>query len=277
VFLLEPNETPYDLRFSLFRIPVRVHPMFWLFSAILGWDLLRDGLQYLAAWIVLVFVSILVHELGHVWMGMAFGSHGRIVMYSFGGLAVGSNRLANRGQRVLVMFAGPLAGFVFAALALAAQELRVRGLGRLYLAEIGFMLGVPHQALQGLIPQEAAPFMALTGFEQFLMREFCFVNIAWGLLNLLPVFPLDGGQISREVFEGFSPRHGTVWALSLSVGVAAVFAVHSLMVEYGRRLIPFLPIGGMWAALMFGLLAYQSFQMLQQIQAQRRWHDDRWN
>ena len=277
MFLLEPNETPYDLRFSIFRIPVRVHPMFWLFSAVLGWSSLRMGPQYLIGWIVLSFVSILIHELGHVWMGMAFGSHGRIVMYSFGGLAVGSNRLANRYQRILVMFAGPLAGFVFIAIALAVQELRVPGLGRLYLAETGFMLGVPHRVLEGLLPREEAPFLALTEFEQFLMTELCFINIAWGLLNLLPVWPLDGGQISREVCEGVSPNHGTVWALSLSVGVAAVFAVHSLMGEYGRRLIPFLPIGGMWAAFMFGLLAYQSFQMLQQIQAQRRWHDDHWN
>src|SRR5438552_3023244 len=38
VFLLEPNETPYDLRFALFGIPIRVHPMFWLVSAVLGWS-----------------------------------------------------------------------------------------------------------------------------------------------------------------------------------------------------------------------------------------------
>ena len=275
MFLLEPTETPYDLRFSIFRIPVRVHPMFWLFSAILGWDTLRQGPQFLIGWIVLVFVSILIHELGHVWMGMAFGAYGRIVMYSFGGLAVGSNRLPYRWQRILVLFAGPLAGFVFAALALVVQELRAPGLGRLYLMAIGRMLGIPLEVLRAIQPEQM-PAANPTEFEWFLMTELCFINVAWGLLNLLPVWPLDGGQISREVFEGISPRHGTVWALSLSIGVAALFAVHSLMVEYGRRLIPFLPIGGTWAALMFGLLAYQSFQMLQQIQAQRRWHDDHW-
>ena len=31
-------ETPYDLRFRLLGIPVRVHPMFWLVSAVLGWQ-----------------------------------------------------------------------------------------------------------------------------------------------------------------------------------------------------------------------------------------------
>ena len=31
------SPTPYDLKFTLFGIPVRVHPFFWLFSAIMGW------------------------------------------------------------------------------------------------------------------------------------------------------------------------------------------------------------------------------------------------
>ena len=34
-----------------------------------------------------------------------------------------------------------------------------------------------------------------------LVWDLLFVNIFWGLVNLLPVFPLDGGQISRELFQ----------------------------------------------------------------------------
>ena len=31
--------------------------------------------------------------------------------------------------------------------------------------------------------------------------DMLWVNIYWGLVNLLPVYPLDGGQIARELFN----------------------------------------------------------------------------
>ena len=87
--LFEPERTQFDLNWRMFGIPVRVHPWFWLMGVILGWSAVERGVQYLVLWIVCVFVSILVHEFGHVFMGLVFGSRGHIVLYSFGGLAVG--------------------------------------------------------------------------------------------------------------------------------------------------------------------------------------------
>ena len=69
-------------------------------------------MPYLVLWIICVFVSILIHEMGHVLMGRLFGAEGHIVLYSFGGLAIGSKRLADRWQRIAVSFAGPLAQFI---------------------------------------------------------------------------------------------------------------------------------------------------------------------
>jgi stage IV sporulation protein FB len=51
--------TPYDLRFSLFGIPVRVHPFFWLVSLVMGWS--PHAPQLMVVWVACVFVSILVH------------------------------------------------------------------------------------------------------------------------------------------------------------------------------------------------------------------------
>src|SRR5262249_14879834 len=113
VNLLEPGHTPYDLRWRLFGVHVRVHPMFWLLSAILGFNTTEFGFQYLLFWMACVFVSILIHEFGHVWMGLAFGAEGHIVLYGFGGLAIGSNRSANPWKRIAVALAGPMAGFLF--------------------------------------------------------------------------------------------------------------------------------------------------------------------
>src|SRR5437879_6589053 len=116
--LLEPGHTPYDLHFVVFGIPVRVHPMFWLVAAIMGFHNLNreNGLTLIAVWMACMFVSILIHEMGHVIVGQLCGSHGHIVLYAFGGLAIGSNQLADRWQRIAVCFAGPLAQFLLLGL-----------------------------------------------------------------------------------------------------------------------------------------------------------------
>ena len=64
MLMVEPDRTPYDLQFRVACIPVRVHPFFWLASAFLA---VRPELKLvdLLLWIAVVFVSIVVHELGH--------------------------------------------------------------------------------------------------------------------------------------------------------------------------------------------------------------------
>src|SRR5262245_56640681 len=113
VMLAEPSPTPLDLRFRLFGTPVSVHPFFWLMAVLLGWRLTSislvgdNGMIALLLWIVCVFVSILLNEFGHIWMGKAFGTDGYIVMHGMGGLAIGSNQLYTPWKRICVSAAGP--------------------------------------------------------------------------------------------------------------------------------------------------------------------------
>ncbi|MBX9581317.1 MAG: hypothetical protein K2X87_13490, partial [Gemmataceae bacterium] len=110
--LVEPDRTPYDLNFRLFGFPVRVHPLFWVVTVLFGSSALRDfGPEYLLVWVVVVFVSILVHELGHAFAFRAFGTDAAVVLYGFGGLAVPWGGVAGRWRRVAVSLAGPAAGF----------------------------------------------------------------------------------------------------------------------------------------------------------------------
>src|SRR5260370_39885036 len=103
--------TPYDLRFSLFGIPVRVHPFFWLVSLIMGWPLHEPKL--ILIWVACVFVSILVHELGHALTAKYFGWPPHIGLYSFGGYASYQPTWGHSTARtILVLIAGPGAGFV---------------------------------------------------------------------------------------------------------------------------------------------------------------------
>src|SRR5260370_30863543 len=76
MYLFEPPPTQLDLNFTLFGIHVRVHPMFWVVTAILGSNQ-RDA-KYVLLWIAVVFVSVLIHEMGHVLLGRSFGSDGHI-------------------------------------------------------------------------------------------------------------------------------------------------------------------------------------------------------
>src|SRR3954447_11140833 len=95
-----PEPTAYDLRFRFLGIPVRVHPLFWLFSAFLAGN---EELMPVAIWIGCVFISILVHEFGHGLMGRAFGYSPSIVLYSMGGLCYSEAERQTPWRRLAVL------------------------------------------------------------------------------------------------------------------------------------------------------------------------------
>jgi Zn-dependent protease len=256
---MEPPETGFDLRWRMLGVRVRVHPFFWLAGALLGWPWYEatGNVLLLLMWIAVVFVSILIHEFGHVLVGWYFGSKGHVILYMFGGLAVGSNRLSERWQRILVSLAGPgaqlvLLGIVAGMLFLSSRE-PVHGL-TLYGIPLGGILEHPY----------------LVALAEMLI----FVNLFWPLLNLLPIFPLDGGQVSREICEGVSPGEGTRFALGISMVLAGVVALHFFLGD--KSPIPIWRGRGLWVnGLLFAMLAASSFQMMQAITARRRgWDDD---
>jgi Zn-dependent protease len=253
MLLFEPNQTQFDLRWQMFGVPVRVHPMFWFVSVLLGWNLLQDpqgGVRVLLVWIACVFVSILLHEFGHVFVGRWFGSNGHIVLYGFGGLAIGSNALESRWQRIAVSLAGP------------AVQLLLWGAIRLWLKSAS------HDVLQVLVRYE------LVGMAIVFLIE---INLYWALLNLLPIWPLDGGQVARNLFEWRLGTDGTRAALWLSLITAAAFAINSLAAANGRPLIPRVPAGGLYTALLFGSLALSNYFELQQTpRGPRRWQKQSW-
>jgi Zn-dependent protease len=249
VLLAEPEPTPYDLRWRMFGIPVRVHPLFWLVTVVLGWTWSRLGFGYLALWVGCVFTSILLHELGHVWMGQAFGSRGHIVLFSFGGLAIGSKDVRRRWQRVAVSFAGPGIQLV--------------------------LYGVLWFAASYLLPAE---FLAENRPVRRAIGMLLFINLFWPILNLLPIWPLDGGQITREVLEGASPQKGLTASLVISATVSGLLAVFALALSINENLeIPYMGWlrGNYFMALFYAMFCASSIQELQQVsQRRQRWDDD---
>ena len=86
---------------------------------------------------------------------------------------------------------------------------------------------------------------------QVLLTFLLWPSISWALLNLLPIYPLDGGQIMRELCTLLSPHNGTRNSLVVSIMTALAVML------YGWR------HGDMFLAIMFGMLGYSSYQMLQ--------------
>src|SRR5262249_52138895 len=157
--------------------------MFWLVTIIMGWGGTEHGLQYLLIWIGCVFVSILIHELGHVWMGQIFGAYGHIVLYGFGGLAIGSNHLHRRAQRIAVCFAGPAACFLFLGVLFILLWIRDAETFPGYLALSKLTLGFIPSDAEDLIP--LAGVMATNPVEFRVIYDLIFINLLWGLVNLL--------------------------------------------------------------------------------------------
>ncbi len=224
--------TPYDLRFRLFAIPVIVSPWFWLAGLITGWhEKSEDRISLLFIWIGCLFVSILVHEMGHALTALACGWPPQVYLYGFGGLAVYRPTSGHTtGRSVLISFAGPGAGFVLYGLFYAAAYL---------LIESGW-------------PQ------TLDRVWQFRLLEFFddmeFINLYWGLVNLLPVLPLDGGRISEALFRRVRPWDGARLAamLGVIVGAGVAFYFYQHRERYGT-----------YPAILFALLAFSNIQSLQ--------------
>ena len=82
----EPPRTQADLNFHAFGIPIRIHPMFWVLTLLLGMRYPKP--EVLLAWLLAVLISILIHELGHAMAFRYYGVASYIVLYSFGGLAI---------------------------------------------------------------------------------------------------------------------------------------------------------------------------------------------
>jgi Zn-dependent protease len=193
------------LRFRFGPFPVTVYLSFLLSAGILAYLWLGprsfqtiDALPLLVAYIAVVFVSVLVHELGHAVVGRAFGGAPEIRLEGFGGVTF--PRLQERPsawKQIVLSIAGPLAGL---------------GLGLLAML-----------VTRAFPPEPGSPAAKVLELVQW-------TSIAWAELNLLPVLPLDGGHVLQALLEGVRRRPGVVLASWISAAVAAVIALLSWVV-----------------------------------------------
>lgn len=179
--------------FHVLGIPVRIEPFFWIASVLLAYGL--GDARLIIMWVVVVLVSVLVHELGHALALKAFGQSSAIVLHGFGGLTF-SQRNLDRFRSIVVTLAGPFSAL--ALLGIPALVLRDSDYG----VDLRFDYQLGDQVF-GLWP---------------VLVFATYVNIWWSIANLLPIRPLDGGNVLTELV-------GIQRARLVSVVVGAAAAV----------------------------------------------------
>ncbi len=194
------------------RIPITIYPTFWVFAAIIGFLNFHTLIGTLIM-VAIIFVSVLFHEFGHALTAAIFGQHPRIELVALGGLTYHNGQKLPFWKQFFIVLDGPIFGFLLAVIATLLLQMPIFSKGT------------------------AASILMLTRV----------VNVFWTVVNLLPVMPLDGGQLLRIVLEKIFGLKGFKYAILTSMVIALGISLFSFLTQ------GFL-IGGL-----FFLLAFQSY------------------
>jgi len=177
------------------KIPIMIHPAFWLLVLIIGF-LQGHDLAGVLIWVCLIFISVLCHEFGHAFAAVGFGRKARIELIALGGVTYHDGKSLSLWKQFLITLNGPLFG---------------AGLG-LFAAGMDFIVRPPAPWHEILVTVKR-------------------VNLFWSLFNLLPVMPLDGGQLLRVICEWISGARGLRYSLLISASIAILLALASLLLQ----------------------------------------------
>lgn len=197
------------------RIPVVIHPLFWVLSAFIGYINSPNSFLGMSIWVAIVFVSVLVHEYGHALTSVLFKQKAKIQLVALGGLTSYDGPKLKFWQQFLVVFNGPLFGFF---LFLSAT----------YLLTLNWS---HHPVIYGVLKMTQM------------------ANLFWTIINLLPVLPLDGGQLLRIILEASFGVKGFKASLLIGAILSAVLSFYFFVAQFY--------LGGA----LFFLFAFQSFDL----------------
>jgi Zn-dependent protease len=182
-------------RFRIGPIPVRIEFPFFLVTVLLGFAG-RPSAMLLLGWTVAVFISVLVHELGHAVVGRMYGSPTSIVLHGMGGLTFrNGGRYPSAREDIVISLAG------------SATEI--------------ILLGVPAYMIT-----HSNPTLFFTSYSWYVFFwDLMWVSLGWGIINLLPILPLDGGNIAITLLRRTRVDEPDRVARLLSVGTALGLAI----------------------------------------------------
>ncbi len=178
------------------KIPISFHPLFWVFASLIGW-LNSGNLVGTAIWLVIIVSSVLIHELGHALTAILFGQSAKIDFIALGGLTSYQGKSLKLWQQFVIVFNGPLFGFLLFLFAMFILSLNI----------------FSNPLIVGSLK---------------ILRN---VNLFWSVVNLLPVIPLDGGQLLRIMFEGIWGVKGIRYAIFTGMILSGALSFASFMLQ----------------------------------------------
>ena len=185
--------------FSLGNIPVRVSLGYVILALFFSSQLFELGLEYGAVGILGLTLSLLVHEFGHALVARHYRLEPDVTLVTWGGVCR-HQPAANDKQDAFIVVSGPLAGLTLGLAALAAREFLAADLAQ-------------------------RPLFAIT------LHVLIYIGVYWSVVNLLPLWPLDGGQLFRIAARRFlpAPRAERLTHI-VSIAVAAIGAISAFAV-----------------------------------------------
>jgi stage IV sporulation protein FB len=182
-FLVKPSKRYYEGS----MIPVKIYPIYWIFTAILSLLLGGGNILQSLVWMVIIFVSVLFHEFGHALTAKMFGRKPRIELVAMGGITYHDGEKLPFWKQFLITLDGPLFGLILAFIAGFAEAL-----------------------------------ITAPALKTILLQTYL-INIFWTVINLVPVLPLDGGQLLRIGLEKWFDFKGLRYTFLVS-GIFALVA-----------------------------------------------------
>lgn len=181
---------------SVAGIPIRVHTSFLL---LLVWLVLMTNApqpMLEGLFVLVVFICVLLHELGHALVGKYLGIQTKhITLYPFGGIAAIKSQ-PSPASELSIALAGPLVNVAIAALIYPWIE----------------------------IPPVESMRSSPLGF----MTRLFFTNIGLAAFNLLPALPMDGGRVLRALLGVFKVRRATLFSARISQGICVLLGLAGL-------------------------------------------------
>jgi membrane-associated protease RseP (regulator of RpoE activity) len=213
-FRTDPNQ-PGTLRFRLFGFPISIHWSFWVIPILFGaggGDPVEQA-RTLLILVIVFFISILGHELGHAFAYRRYGGRPSVFIHGMGGMASVHGHYT-RKQKIIITITGPLFGFLMALICYGL-----------------LLLSIDWQLAAGVY------------LKRFLILM-TYLNTFWSFLNLLPIMPLDGGQLLGHIMNDKKP------VLRGQIGAFTAFVAGVILMQ----------LGFLFGMVLFGFLAYQNLQ-----------------
>ncbi len=224
----------------IFGIPIGLDYSWFLVFALLTWTL---AVSYFPAefsnwpvveyWLVgavtaiMLFVSVLLHELGHSVVAMRYKVPVRsITLFIFGGVAQIGAEPPSALAEFWIAVAGPL---------------------------VSFALAIIFGLLQAIVTP-IAPLLALA-------KYLAYINGVLGLFNLIPGFPLDGGRVFRAIVWGITHnlRRATTIAGNVGRFIGFLFIFYGVWQMFSGNF-----INGLWIAFIGWFLESAANAQIQQ-------------